>query len=328
MAKRMVLIVTFIMVFSGFAAHAADLLQLVPDNSAFVLNINLNKILATDAIKQQVKDNMAKQTPEQKKAFDDFVAKTGIDPFTSLKRVVIFTSGKVDPKVGQPEAGVLVDGDFQIERILETIKKDEKASKDVTIDKFEGYDAICGKTEGDGIGIFIDNQTAAVGSRQALKVVAAIKGDKAKNIATNENFSNLIKKVDSTSSLWGVGLVPAELKEQLKANPQAAPLAALNAIYFSFNYENDILFSFTGEVGEKASLEGVMTSLNGFLAMIKMLAGTNPQAAEVLNMIKVEAADTQAKITLNVSKAKLDEIRKKIEDAMKQQQPKEQPKQE
>ncbi|HNW34577.1 MAG TPA: hypothetical protein PKM25_06580, partial [Candidatus Ozemobacteraceae bacterium] len=106
-------------------------------------------------------------------------------------------------------------------------------------------------------------------------------------------------------------------KDQAKANPQAAPLAAVNSLFFSFNYDANLTFNFTGEVDKKENMDAVMTSLNGFLAMVKMLAGQTPEAAEILNMIKVEAVETAAKITLNVPKAKLDEVRKKIEERMK-----------
>jgi hypothetical protein len=259
---------------------------------------------------------MAKQTPEQKKAFDEFVTKTGIDPLKNLEGIMIFVNGKIDPKAEKQEAAVLINGTFDVAKIIEAIKKDEKAAADVTIEKFEGFDCIKGKKEADGMGVFLDNNTAVIGTAPAIKTVVDVKKG-GKGIAANAALGNLLKKVDTGSSMWGVGLIPPALKEKAKANPQAAPLAAINALFFSFNYDANLAFNFTGEVDKKESMDQVMTSLNGFLAMIKMLAGNSPQAAEVLNMVKIEAADTTAKISLNVAKEKLEELRKKVEEQMK-----------
>lgn len=316
MAKKLVVLVSVLVLFAAFSAHASDLLQLVPGNSAFVLSLNLQRILSTDEIRAQVQDGMAKQTPEQKKAFDEFVQKTGIDPLKSVNNVMIFTSAQIDPATQQPEAGVVIRGTFDIQKILTAIKSDEKAAKDVTITKFEGFDAVRGKTPSDGIGIFIDPQTAAIGSENSLKAVAAVKSKKAQNITANTNFSSLLKRVNTSASIWGAGLLPKEIKQSLMNNPQAAPLAALNAIFFSFDYDKNLNFNFTGEVDDPKAMEGIMTSLNGFLAMIKMIAGQTPEAAEILNMIRVSSAGTAAQIELSVSKAKLDEIRQKIEQRM------------
>lgn len=317
MLTKRFLVTVLLLAATAMSAMAGDLMQLVPENSAFLLNVNLGKMFATEAIKKQIDEGMAKQPADQKKAYDEFVAKTGIDPFKHLKSIVVFAATNADPKSEKQDAGVIVDGTFEIAKILESIKTDKKAAADVSIEKFEGFDAIKGKKEADGMGVFLDNSTVVVGTLPAIKSVVDVKGNKAKSIANNAAIGNLLKKVDTGATLWGVGLIPQTLKEQAKANPQAAPLASVNSLFFSFNYDADLTFNFTGEVDKKENMDPVMTSLNGFLAMVKMLAGQTPEAAEILNLIKVEAVDTAAKITLNVPKAKLDEVRKKIEDRMK-----------
>ncbi len=317
MLTKRFLVTVLLLAATAMSAMAGDLMQLVPENTAFLLNVNLGKMFATEAIKKQIDEGMAKQPADQKKAFDEFVAKTGIDPFKHLKSIVVFAAAKVDPKADKQDAGVLIDGTFEIAKILESIKSDKKASEDVSIEKFEGFDAVKGKKEADGMGVFLDNTTAVVGTNPAIKTVVDVKSGKAKSVANNAALGSLLKKVDTGATLWGVGLIPQTLKDQAKANPQAAPLAAVNSLFFSFNYDANLTFNFTGEVDKKENMDAVMTSLNGFLAMVKMLAGQTPEAAEILNMIKVEAVETAAKITLNVPKAKLDEVRKKIEERMK-----------
>ncbi len=317
MLKRILALTIVLLLGSNLAAFAADLIQLVPETSSFVFAINLEKILKTDAIKKQVEEGMAKQTPEQKKLYDEFIAKTGLNPLQHLQQIMIFASGQIDPKLGKPEAGVLINGTFDVAKIIAAIKADEKAAADVNIDKFEGFDCIKAKKEAEGMALFLDGNTGVVGSNEALKSVVGVKKGTTKNITANAAFGNLLKKVDTSASFYGVGLIPETLKAKAKENPQAAPLAALNAFFLSFNYDNDLVFSFNGEVDDKKNMDGVMTSLNGFLAMIKMIAGQTPEAAEILNMIKIESTDTSARISLSVPKAKLDEVKKKLEERMK-----------
>jgi hypothetical protein len=317
MNKKVALGTIFLLVALSFSAFAADLTSLVPADSAFIININLTKIFASDTIKKQIEDGMAKQTAEQKKAYDDFVAKTGIDPMKSLKEVCMFMSTQGATSGEKPKGGVFISGTFDSAKIIEAIKSDPAAAKDTTVEKFEGYDAIKGKKDPDSLGVFLDANTAVIGNAAVVKSVIAIKAGKEKNLATNATFAGLLKKVDLGAAVYGAGLIPATVKEQAKANPQAAPLAALNTLFFAFNYEPDLSFSFTGEVDKKENMDGVMTALNGFLAMVKMMAAQTPEAGEILNLVKIESADTAAKLSLNVPKAKLQEIRKKIEDRMK-----------
>ncbi|MFZ2957106.1 MAG: hypothetical protein WA705_09470 [Candidatus Ozemobacteraceae bacterium] len=317
MLKKISFVTMLFVLALSASAFAGDLMGLLPQDTAFIVNVNMGKMLTTDMVKKQVEDGLAKQSPEQKKSYDEFVSKTGLDPLKNIQEIMVYVVGKVDPKAEKPEVGVLINGSFDVAKILKAVSEDPKAKEDTIVEKFEGFDAIRGKKEADGTAVFLDANTVVIGTAPALKAVVAVKNGKGPSLATNAAFANLLKKADIGASVFGVGLMPASLKEQAKANPQAAPLAAINALFFAFNYDNDLTFNFTGELDKKESLEGVMTSLNGFLAMVKMIAGQSPEAGEVLNMIKIEGAETTAKITLKVAKAKLDEIKKKIEEKAK-----------
>jgi hypothetical protein len=315
------LVAALIMAFTGNAAFAADLMSLVPQEADFVLQLNITKILETPEAKKALLDNLNK-SPEQKKAFDEFVKNTGFNPMENLKQVVVFSSGKVDPKKPAQMAGAVISGNFNKAKILEAIKKDEKAGKEVEISKLKGFDAVVPKSKKDGWGVFLDDSTVVVGAESGVNKVADIKAGKGKSVAARKEFFSIIKKMDTKATLSGAGLIPAELKAKVKANPQAAPLAALNYFFFSFNHGANITFDFNGEVDKKENVDTVMTSLNGFLAMLKMFAAQAPEAAEVLNMIKLTAKGTTVAINLNVPKAKLEEIKKKMEqriNEMKQQ---------
>lgn len=317
MFKKLMLVAALLVAFTGSAVFSADLMQLIPQEADFIFQVNVAKFLATPEVKKALMENLDK-SPEQKKAYDEFVANTGFNPMESLTQMVVFTSGKVDPKNPSQMAGAIIEGKFDPAKISEAIKKDENASKDVEITKIDGFDAIVPKNKKDGFGIFLDSNTAVVGAELGVNAVKSIKMGKGKNIAERKDFFAILQKLDATATISGAGMIPVELKEKVKQNPQAAPLAALNYFFFSFNHGENIEFNFNGEVDKKENVENVMTALNGFLAMLKMFAGQAPEAGEVMNMIKLSANETTVQISLSVPKAKLEEIKLKMEQRVKE----------
>lgn len=321
MFKKLFLVVTLLVAMTGSALFSADLMQLVPQEADFILQINVGKFLTTPEVKKSILEGLDKSA-DQKKAFDEFVAKTGFNPMENLSQVVVFSSGKVDPKSPSQLAGAIFEGKFEIAKIIEAISKDETASKDVEITKIDGFDAIVPKDKKDGYGLFLDNTTAIIGAEAGVLAVKEVKKGKGKNVTERKDFYNIIQKLDPKASVSGAGLIPAELKDKVKQNPQAAPLASLNYFFFTFNHGDNIEFNFNGEVDKKENVETVMTSLNGFLAMIKMFAGQAPEAGEVLNLVKLSSTETTVQISLTVPKTMLEEIKKKMEQRVKEMQEK------
>ncbi len=317
MFKKLLLVAVLLISFTGSAVFSADLMQLIPQEADFVFQVNVAKFLSTPEIKKAFEENLAKN-PDQKKAYDEFMSKTGFNPMEGLTQFVVFTSGKVDPANPAQMAGAIIEGKFDPAKILEAIKGDKEAAKDVEISKIDGFDAIVPKNKKDGIGLFLDAGTAVVGAEPGVTAVKNIKLGKGKAVTERKDFFAILQKLDAQATISGAGLIPADLKEKVKQNPQAAPLAALNYFFFGFTHGENIVFNFNSEVDKKENVEGVMTALNGFLAMLKMFAAQAPEAAEVMNMIKLTANETTVQINLNVPKAKLEEIKAKMEQRVKE----------
>jgi len=317
MFKKFLLVAVMLVAFTGSAIMAQDLMKLIPSEADFVFQVNIKKFVSNPDVKKSLMENLDKN-PEQKKAFEEFIANTGFNPMENLTQIIVFTSGKVDPKAPAQNAGAIMDGTFNPSRIFEAIKKDPNAGKDVEITKIDGFDAIVPKNKQDGFGIFLDNKTAVIGTELGVNAVKNVKKGTNKGAISRKDFFAVLQKLDTSASVSGAGLIPADLKEKVKANPQAAPLAALNFFFFSFNHGDNIEFNFNGEVDKKENVETVMTSLNGFLAMLKMLTGQAPEVGEILNMVKLSTKDTTVQVALNVPKAKLDEIKAKMEQRIKE----------
>lgn len=317
MFKKLMLVAALLVAFTSSAVFSADLMQLIPQDADFVFQVNVAKFLSTPEVKKALEESLEK-SPDQKKAYEEFMSKTGFNPMEGLTQFVVFTSGKVDPTSPAQMAGAIIEGKFDPAKITEAIKADKDAAKDVEITKIDGFDAIVPKNKKEGFGLFLDANTAVVGAEPGVNAVKEIKLGKGQAVTTRKDFYAILQKLDSQATISGAGMIPAELKDKVRQNPQAAPLAALNYFFFGFTHGENIVFNFNGEVDKKENVENVMTALNGFLAMLKMFAAQAPEAAEIMNMIKLNANETTVQIGLNVPKAKLEEIKKKMEQRVEE----------
>ena len=304
---------------TGQVLFAADMTKLVPEDTDFLLQINVSKILALPEVQKQIDEEFAKQ-PEQKKTYEDLKAKSGFDPLKDLSNVVLFSSGKVT-EGNEALGGALIEGKFDVEKIVKVIKEDENAAKDVELSVVDGFNCITPKNSKDGYGMFLDNQYVVVGSQAGVDAVKAVKMGKAKTIETNKDFLAIINKIDANATISGAGILPQAFKDKCAQNPNAAALANINTFFFDFNNDKNLVFNLNAEVDKKENVNNVMTQVNGYLAMIKMFANqAGPEIAEAANMLTATNNETTIKLSLDIPAEKVAEIKAKIQERAKQMQ--------
>ena len=311
MFKKISLMTVLFVLVLNLSAFATDLMTLIPESTNLLFSFNVTKALSMPAVKAQLDTQINSQSPDQKKMYDEFVAKTGFDVTKDLQEVLFFIT-KVDPQGGKPNGAAVISGNFQVEKLIAAVKESKEAGKDTTVEKFEGFDAIKAKEEKDGIAVFLDNTTAVIGMPQDVKMVIDVKAGKAKPVSANAGLASLVKKADTSASIWGVGQMPANLKNQAKGNSPNAAFANINWFSFAFNYAGDLTFNFMAETEKKEDAANVVTALNGMVAQLKAMSAQTPEAVEIANMIKVEAVENAAKMSLTVPQAKYEELKKKL----------------
>lgn len=318
MFKKIMLTAALAVAVSSQALFATDITKLIPEDSDFVFKINVAKILAMPEVQKQIKDNFEKQ-PDQKKTYEELKAKSGFDPLTDISNVTLFSSGKA---VEGQEAlgGALIEGKFDIEKIVKVIQEDESAAKDVTVTKVDGYNCVVPKNSKEGYGMFLDNQHIVVGSQAGVDAVKLIGLGKAKTVETNKSFLDVLNKVDTKSTVSGAGLLPASFKTKCAQNPNAAFLANVNSFYFDFNNDDNMIFNLNAEVDKADNVNNVLTQINGYIAMVKMFASQVPEIQEAVNMLTATNEGTTIKLNLNIPAAKVKEIKAKLEERAKKMQ--------
>lgn len=294
----------------------AGLIDLVPAEAPFVLNLNMGKMLTFEPMKAMIDESFGTGTPEGKKALEEFTKKMGFDPFKQLANILIYS-----PEAGfkaedmKDHVGILVDGSFDAKKLVEGIKADEDFMKQVDLVAFEGLTAIAGKTSGRKAA-FLDDKTAIMGADAVIKAAATVKNGKAKSLATEPAFAAMMKKVDANAGVWGCALVTADMKAQAKANPISAPLAAANAMFLSVTFGNDMGISAAAEVAKADEAKAVADCLKNYVDMFKAWAVDVPELVDVFKMAKIDTNGTTVKFGLNLPKAQFDTFIAKMQERM------------
>ena len=291
-------------------------LSLIPQSADFVIIINVTKLLAIPEIQELISEKFEKQ-PAQKKTYEQLKIYSGFDPLKDISNIILFSSGKVVD--GQEIlGGAIIEGKFDVDKIIKLIKEDKNTKKDVELTVIDGFNYVVPKNNKDGYGIFLDNQHVVIGNKIGVNAVKEVKKGKAKTIQANIDFLDIINKIDSNAAVSGAGILPQAFKDKCAKNPNAASLAKINTFCFDLNKDRNLVFNLNIEVDKKENVNNVMTQVNGYLAMIKMFAGqAGPEIAEAANMLTATNTETTIKLSLDVPAAKVAEIKAKIEEKAK-----------
>ncbi len=281
----------------------------------FIININASKILSMPEIQTSIREEFEKQ-PEQKKTYEELKSKSGFDPLKDINNIIVFSSEKVIED-NNSFGGALIEGKFDIEKIINVIKADEKAMKDVNITKVDGFYAVLPKNSNDGFGMFLDNRYVVVGSEVGCLALKTFKTRMGKDFNKYSLFGN---RVDYNSTLSGNGRLSSALKDKCKLNPNTAVFVNVDSFYFDFNNDNSFILNAKAIVNKSENVNDVMNSINGYIAMIKMFSAQVPEITEAVNMLTASSEGTTIKLNLNIPAAKVAEIKAKLQEKAKQMQ--------
>lgn len=292
----------------------AGLIDLVPADAPFVVNLNMTKMFTFEPMKKMIDESFGTGTPEGKKALEEFVAKLGFDPFKQLANIMVYS-----PEAGfkaedmKDHVGILVDGTFEAKKLLEGLKNDADFQKQIDLVEFEGLSAIAGKASGRKAA-FLDDKTAVMGPDVVIKTAATVKNGKAKSLATTPAFAAMLKKVDANAGVWGCALVTEDMKAQAKANPVSAPLAAANAMFLSVSFGNEMAINAGAEVAKADEAKAVAECIKNYVDMFKAWAVDVPEIVDVFKQAKIDIDGTTVKFGLALPKAQFDNFIAKIQE--------------
>lgn len=294
----------------GGKAGASDPMTLVPVETRVLVHVNVARLRQT-----QLKDRLLQlrdRSEGMKKKWDTMVQKSGLDPMRDIDTLVVALP-YTDQAKAEPagEAGVVLFGRFNQPSIINWFK--EAYGKDVKETK-HGNRTIYGK---DSTHIaFINSTSGVVGDLPQVKKILDLADGKGQSARQSPQLVELSNRIRGNQVAWGVVAVPPEVQKRAKESdsPLKAVINMVVGLDFAAGMELDFRAECTDENEAKTltdkfnnllkeMLESPMLGSLGFGGMISELKG-----AQEGKLFRVRG---------NLPQAKLDELIKKIEEAVK-----------
>ncbi len=304
MLKRLLLVV-LCLCFAIPQSFAANLETLVPANADLVIRANVQQILSIPELKAKLDE--ALKSEDAKKYESVFNVKQDI---TS---VVVFVPFEAVEK-GNPTnstIGMIADGNFDADKIIEEIKKAEKKDGEtITVTEEEGLKTV---NYNDGKGseskiVFLDKNTVIMGTVSGVEAIKAVKAGKAPAVSSKADFAASLAKLSQTAQVSGVFALPESAKAAVAGNEQMADLGKINFLRFGLTKMEDLDVELVGDFAEAANVESVKTAIDGLINML----GSNPAPYSALeDLVKNYASKVDGKslaINSKVTKASLEKL--------------------
>lgn len=299
-------------------------LSLLPKDSSLVIVVDMQKVVATEFYNKMKEDEM------KLKEYNEFIAKTGIDPQTDIDKIAV---SLLRYNKGDDNVVALVFGRFDKDKILSSIK--EKAEIDMEAyqgkeiymphefkhheweeeaeeeeEKEEREEAVeeeaeakvkkkCGKLDF-ALTFLQDNLIAAANSDNIKKVIDLHQG-KGESVNENQALMDVIKEANQKDTVWGAGLIPDKLRYQADENPMSRALATITSLVFSINVEKELDALIKLKTDSLENVTNLASAINGFIAMGRMSYQENPEVTQLLDGITVEGIEDMVTITMHIS---------------------------
>ena len=259
-------------------ANAENALKLIPKDVMAVFFIDIHRVMTIEFINNLIKEKEKDETSDELTDFQEFKAKTGIDPEKDINFIVGAITGKT--KKGKEDGVGIINLTYNKDLLLSTIKEElakekeeeheKKAEEEEHAEEEEGeeehelseeeYNGFTiytvreeeeeeehgeeekehgKKHEKGGSFSFLDESNIAVGDKNSVKSVIDVLQKKKENVFKNEGFSSLLTKIDKDAIFWGAALIPSEeINKAISEKPELIILEAVNAASVSLGYKN------------------------------------------------------------------------------------------
>jgi hypothetical protein len=301
-------------------ADAENALRLIPKDVMAVFFIDIHRLMTIEFIKNLIKEKESDETSDELTDFQEFKAKTGIDPEKDINFIVGAITGEAE-KGKEEGVGIInltYDKDLLLSLIKEEIAKEkeeehaeeeEEEEEELIEEEYNGFTIYTVKEEceeeeegeeeekeehgekheeGESFA-FLDKSNIAVGNKNAVKSVIDVLAKKKESVLRNEGLSALLTKIDKEAIFWGAAHIPAEaIKEAVAAKPELVILEAVNAASISLDYKNaNIIADIKIMSSDSMKNQELADNLNGYKDMAALIQIQDLNMAEILDRIEI-----------------------------------------
>ena len=317
-------------------ANAENALKLIPKDVMAVFFIDTQRLMTIDFINNLINEKESDETSDELTDFQEFKAKTGIDPAKDINFIVGAITGKTEK--GKEEGVGIVNLTYNKDLLLSLIKEElakekeeehekqaeeehgEKEEHEMIEEEYNGFTIYTVREEceeeeeeeehgeeeiehgekhekGESF-IFLDESNIAVGNENALKSVIDVLQKKKENVFKNEGFSSLLTKIDKEAIFWGAALIPPDaINEVISEKPELIILEAVNAASVSLDYKNkNIIADIKIMSSDPMKNQELADNLNGYKSLAALIQIQDLNMADILDRIEITSFPDHVKI--------------------------------
>jgi hypothetical protein len=289
--------------------------------------------MTIEFINNLIKKKEGDETSDELTDFQEFKAKTGIDPAQDINFIVGAITGKTEK--GKEEGVGIINLTYDKDLLLSTIKEElakekeeehenqaeeehgEKEEHEMIEEEYNGFTIYTvreeceeeeeehgeeekehGKRHEGGSFSFLDESNIAVGNENAVKSVIDVLQKKKENVFKNEGFSSLLTKIDKEAIFWGAALIPPDaINEVISEKPELIILEAVNAASVSLDYKNkNIIADIKIMSSDPTKNQELADNLNGYKSLAALIQIQDLNMAEILDRIEITSFPDHVKI--------------------------------
>ncbi|NOR53287.1 MAG: hypothetical protein GQ536_04290, partial [Candidatus Aminicenantes bacterium] len=174
---------------SSGAAQANDMLSLLPVDAQGVLFIDIQRIMAIDAVDEIIKEE---ENEESYQKYQEFIEKTGIDPKEDIYSIAA-SATKGEGKEIKTVSFVL-NLKYSRETLLPLIKENMEEGEEFTEKEYDGFTIYTIKKEDkkEASFTFLDDSYIGVGNEEGVKSVIDVLQKKRENVFKNDSLAALL----------------------------------------------------------------------------------------------------------------------------------------
>jgi hypothetical protein len=300
---------------SGTGAAKEDM-QLVPRETDIVLMANVTRMRNTQMWRKVL--DLRDSDEKNKKDYEEFVAKCGLDPFKHIDSVFIALPQQGG---GAKEFAGILRGSFDETKLVACAREQaKKDGSDVTAIDYNGKKLYTDTKKGEAFATFLDGKTVAVGGKEWIKRVVDLAGkkDAGPSAKQNDALIGLMKRTKTSEAMWGAGVVPESARESLKNDPNLAAAASMKNVFGSIDFASGFAADINVDTASDADAKELAAKVTGQL----METRKSPQMmmmglAGFLDGVKVDAKGPTFHVGINFTQQQVDDLINRVKGLMK-----------
>lgn len=278
-------------------------LAYVPADSPVVAYANVREVM-NSSLRQQFKQSMPDRTDEGQREFQQ---RTGIDIERDIDYVVAAMTATAEQGEREPNGLVVARGRFNT-GLLETLARDHggvvedyKGKRLVTVtDRRQDADASDDTRHHGAMTLaFLEPGLVGIGSQAAIK--SAIDAQlTAHSITSNDAMMELVSDIETGNNAWAVGRFDAIANQTHLPEDIRSRIPAVKTFAVMSHIDGGLTGTLRAETRDEQSAENLRQVVQGFLALGRMQAQSDPKMAAMLQSLQLSGSGTTVALSFAV----------------------------